>query len=141
MLVLFLLGGAAIAQAPSYTPKPYGNLKQVMRSVPLPSSDIIFGVQEKPPKDDMGWQIVENAGIAIEETANLIMIPGRLRSNGQPVPVKTADYAKYAAALIPAGRDCLKAAQMKNQDAVSNCTDGLSQACDNCHKVYRDKPQ
>jgi hypothetical protein len=74
--VLFLLAGAAIAQAPSYTPKPYGNLKQVMRSLPLPSSDIIFGVQEKPPKNDMEWQTVENAAIAIQETANLIMIPG-----------------------------------------------------------------
>jgi cytochrome c556 len=140
-LVLSLLSGVAIAQAPSYTPKPYGNLKQVMRSVSLPASDIIFGVQEKPPKDDMGWQTVENAATAIEETANLMMIPGRLRSNGQPVPVKAADYAKFAAALIPAGRDCVKAAQKKSQDDVSNCTDSLSQACDNCHKVYRDQPQ
>ena len=141
LLVFFLLAGAAIAQAPSYTPKPYGNLKQVMRSLPLPSSDIIFAVQDKPPKNDMEWQTVENAAIAIEETANLIMILGRVRSNGQPVPVQAADYAKYAAALVPAGRDCLKAAQKKSQDAINNCTDGLSQACDNCHNVYRDRPQ
>jgi cytochrome c556 len=140
-LLLFLLAGVAIAQAPSYTPKPYGSLKQVMRGVALPSSDIIFGVQGKEPKTDAEWQIVENASVAIEETANLILLRGRVRSNGQPVPVQAADYAKFAAALIPAGRDCLKAAQKKNQDDVSNCTDSLSQACDNCHKVYRDPPQ
>jgi len=140
-LLLLLLAGAAIAQAPSNMPKPYGNLKQVMRSVPLPNSDIIFAVQEKPPKNDMDWQTVENAAIAIEETANLIMIPGRFRANGQPVPVKAADYAQYAAALVPAGKECLKAAQTKNLDALGNCTDGLSQACDECHKVYRDRPQ
>jgi cytochrome c556 len=138
---MLLLAGVAVAQAPSYTSKPYGNLQQVMRSVALPDSDIIFAVQEKAPKNDMEWQAVENAAIGIEETANLIMIPGRVRSNGQPVPVQAADYAKYAAALVPAGKDCLKAAQRKSQDAVSNCTDGLSQACDNCHKVYRDRPQ
>jgi cytochrome c556 len=140
-LVPFLLAAAAIAQAPSYTPKPYGNLKQVMRSVALPNSDIIFAIQSKPPKTDMEWQTVVNAAVAIEETSNLIMIPGRMRSNGQPVPVQAADYAKYAAALAPAGRECLKAALIKNQDAIGNCTDTLSGACDNCHKIYRDQPQ
>jgi cytochrome c556 len=87
----------------------------------------------------MDWQTVENAAIAIEETANLILLPGRMRSNGKPVPVQAADFVKYSQALVPAGRDCLKAAQMKSPDLVSYCTDGLSQACDNCHKVYRDK--
>jgi len=132
-----LLAGAAVAQGP----KPYGNLKQVMRSVPLPNSGIIFAVQSKTPKNEMEWQTVENAAIAIEETANLILLPGRLRVNGRPVPVEAADYIKYAQALVLAGSDCLKAAQRKNLDAIGNCTDGLSQACDNCHKVYRDGPQ
>src|SRR5271154_290083 len=127
-LALFLLAGAAIAQAPSYTPKPYGNLKQVMRSVALPNSDIIFAIQQKPPKTDMEWQAVVNAAVAIEELQNLIMIPGRIRSNAQPVPVQAADYAKFAAALAPAGRECMKAALVKNQDAIGNCTDTLSQA-------------
>jgi cytochrome c556 len=139
--VLFVLAGAALAQAPSYTPKPYGNLKQVMRSIALPNANIIFGVQETLPKTDPDWQKVINASVAIEELENLIMIPGRIRSDGQPVPVQNADYAKFAAALAPAGRDCLKASLQKNKDSVSNCTDSLSQACDNCHKVYRDQPQ
>jgi cytochrome c556 len=139
-LILFLLARAAIAQAPSFTPKPYGNLKQVMRSVALPNSDIILAIQSKPPKTDMEWQAVVNAAVAIEEASNLIMIPGRIQSNGQPVPVQAADFAKFAAALAPAGRECLKAALIKNKDAIANCTDTLSQACDNCHKVYRDQP-
>jgi len=140
-LLSFLLAGAAFAQAPSYTPKPFGNLKQVMRSVALPNSDIIFAVQENLPKTDMDWQKVINAAVAIEELENLIMIPGRIRSDGKPVPVQNADYAKYAAALAPAGAECLKASLKKSKDAVGNCTDTLSEACDNCHKVYRDVPQ
>jgi cytochrome c556 len=132
-LVALLLSGAAMAQSP-------GNLKQLMRSVPYPNSNLIFEVQSKPPKNDVEWKTIENAAIAIQETANLVLRPGRLRSNGQPVPVQAADFVKYAQALVPAGRDCLKAAQKKSQDLVSYCTDGLSQACDNCHKVYRDKP-
>jgi len=140
-LAALLLAGAAMAQAPAYKPQSYGNLKQVMRSVALPNSNLIMVVQSKPPKNDMDWQAIENAAIAIEETSNLILLPGRLRSNGQPVPVQAADFIKYAQALLPAGRDCLKAAQKKSQDLVGYCTDGLSQACDNCHKEYRDQPR
>jgi cytochrome c556 len=55
--------------------------------------------------------------------------------------VQAADYAKFAAALAPAGQQCLKAALIKSKDAIANCTDTLSQACDNCHKVYRDQTQ
>lgn len=139
-LVLFLLVGAAIAQAPSYTPKAYGNLKQVMRSVALPNSVTILAIQNKPPTNDMEWQAVVNAAVAIEELSNLIMIPGRIQSNGQPAPVQAPDFAKFAVALAPAGKDCLMAALKKSKDAVANCTDSLTQACDNCHKVYRDQP-
>jgi hypothetical protein len=141
VFVLFSLGAAAVAQAPSFTPKPYGNLKQVMRSVLLPNSNVILGLQENLPKNEAEWQNVVNASVAIEEGYNLIMIPGRIQSNGQPAPVQNADYAKFAAALAPAGRDCLMAALKKSKDAVMNCTDSLTQACDNCHKVYRDQAQ
>ena len=118
--ILLFFAVAAIAQAPSFKPKPVGNLQQVMRSIPLPNSDIIFAVQGKAPTDDKGWQAVENAAIAISETATLITMPGRVRSNGQPVPVQRADWMKYAQALVPAGEACYNAAQSKNQDAVSN---------------------
>jgi hypothetical protein len=84
--ILLLFAVVVIAQAPSFKPKPIGNLKQVMRSIPLPNSDLIFAVQGKAPADDKGWQAVENAAIAISETATLITMPARVRSNGQPVP-------------------------------------------------------
>jgi cytochrome c556 len=133
-----LLAGTALAQAPGGNLKQ--NLKQVMRSELLPNSNIIFEVQSKTPKNDLEWQTVAKAASAIQETANLILLPGRLRSNGQPVPVQAADYMQFAQALAPAAGKCLKAAQAKSLDAIGNCTDLLSDACDNCHKVYRDKP-
>ena len=140
--ILLLVAAAAIAQAPSFKAKPIGDLKQVMRSIPYPNSDIIFGVQSKAPADEKAWQTVENAAVAISETAALITMPGRVRSNGQPVPVQRADWIKYSQGLVTAGQACYKAAHSKSQDAVSNCTDQLSEACENCHKVYRDnQPQ
>ena len=139
-LAVLLLAGVAIAQAPSRQAQQSWDLKQVMRGVLLPNSNIIFSVQLKAPKNDMEWRTVETSAATIEETANLILMPGRLRSNGKPVPVQAADYMKFAKALVPVARDCLKAAQKKSRDIVGDCTDRLSQACDNCHNVYRDKP-
>ena len=138
-LALASLTAVVWAQAPVYKPKPLGNLKQVMRSVPFPNSNVIFDVQGKAPTDDAGWKAVENAAIAIEETANLITMAGRLREDGKPVPVQNADWNKFSQALIPAGQACYKAAVSKSQEAVSNCTDKLSDSCQNCHDVYRDK--
>jgi hypothetical protein len=43
---------AAVAQAPSFQPKPIGNLKEVMRGILLPNSDTIFKVADKAPADD-----------------------------------------------------------------------------------------
>jgi cytochrome c556 len=141
-IVVVILGSLAllaVAQAPSYKAKPVGNLKQVMRSIPYPNSDIIFAVQTTAPKDDDEWKKVQNAAIAISETANLITLPGRLREDGKPVPVQNADWNKFARGLVEAGQACYKAALSKNQEAVSGCTDKLSGACSNCHDVYRDK--
>ncbi len=110
-LVVLWLAGVAIAQAPSHQAPPSWDLKQVMRGTLLPNANIIFSVQLKAPKNETDWRAVENAAIGIEEAANLILMPGRLRSNGQPAPVQVADYVKFAKALVPAGKDCLKAAQ------------------------------
>jgi cytochrome c556 len=57
------------------------------------------------------------------------------------VSVERADWIKHAQAWVPAGQACYKTAQSKNQDALTNCTDHLSGACYNCHKVYRDNQQ
>jgi cytochrome c556 len=141
-----MLGGMAatavmiVAQAPVYEPKPVGNLKQVMRSIPYPNSEIIYAVQTKAPANAEEWKTVENASIAIAETANLITMAGRLREDGKPVPVAKADWNKYAAGLAAAGQVCYKAAAAKDREAVNKCTDGLSEACSNCHDVYRDAP-
>lgn len=122
-------------------PRPYGNLKQVMQSVLLPNSNLIEGLRDNPPKNEVDWRNVVNASVAIEEAYNLIMIPRRIRSDGQPVPVQNADYARFAAALAPAGKSCVVASLKKSNEAVMNCMDSVKQACDNCHKVFRDVPQ
>jgi len=85
--------------------------------------------------------VLENYGIAIAEAATLINMPGRLRSNGQPVPIHNADWVRFSNGLVAAGEAAYKAAQTKNKDAIAGVTDPLAEACANCHDVYRDAPQ
>jgi hypothetical protein len=139
--------------------QPYGTLAQVMRQVPFPASNIIFdaqtndpGAAEKGKTGDVakgatatyssvytGWPQVEQAAITLSETANLIMLPGRLCENGKPVPLDREDFKKFAQGLADAGKAALKAAQSKNLDQMVEVSGTVSDACAACHEVYRDK--
>ena len=90
-----------------------------------------------------GWNAVENAGVALQETANLVMIPGRKCGNGQPVPNDQEDFKKWAAALADVGAEVTKFAQAKNynEDAILDLTGKVSDACANCHMKYRETPK
>jgi hypothetical protein len=103
-------------------PQPYSTLAQMMRGIPFPASNIIFDTQSEDPglakksTDGArgatasfssvygGWQAVENNALAIAETANLLMIPGRLCENGRPVPLEREDFKKFAAGLADGRR-------------------------------------
>ena len=148
---------ATTPAAAEFQPRPHANLAQLMRGIPFPASNIIFDAQSEDPgakKDPAdtsggatatyanvygGWQAVENAALAIAETANLIMIPGRMCENGRPAPIENEDYRKFAANLAEAGNAALKAAQSKNLDAMVDVSGTVSEACAMCHEVYRDK--
>jgi hypothetical protein len=133
-----------------------GNLNQVMRGILFPNSNVVFAAQSeefaaiKQDKDPSlatdplrsvynGWTAVENSGLALAEAANLLMIPGRVCSNGKPAPVGNADWAKFAAGLREAGVEAAKAARAKNQDAMLDVSDKMTSACSACHDVYREK--
>jgi hypothetical protein len=138
-------------------PQPYATLAQMMRGIPFPASNIIFDTQSEDPGVPKkatdgargatasfssvygGWQMVENNALAIAETANLLMIPGRMCENGRPVPLDRDDFKKFAAGLADAGKAAYKAAQSKNMDAMVDVSGTVSDACAACHEVYRDK--
>ena len=134
--------------------KPHANLAQMMRGIPFPASNIIFAVQNEDPgapkKPDAGgadryadtyggWMAVENAGMALSETANLLLIPGRMCENGKPAPLDREDYKKGIQLLAEAGEAAYKAAQAKNREAFDDVTGKVADACSACHEVYRDK--
>ena len=163
---LVVIGCTRAAETPAAPaapqPKAYGTLAQVMQAVPFPASNIIFDTQGTDPGAAKeggdataqtataqfsgvygGWVAVENAAVALQETANLIMIPGRTCQNGKPVPNDQEDFKKWAADLAAVGAEVQKVAQTKtyNADTMLDLSDKVTQACANCHDKYRETPK
>jgi len=138
--------------------KPYANLAQMMQAIPFPASNIIFdaqsndpGAKKEPAKGGAaaganqsysniygGWLAVENAGLALQETSNLLLIPGRMCQNGKPAPFDQDDYKKGIQLLADAGKAAVEAAKKKDLDAIVEVSGTVAEACSACHEKYRD---
>jgi hypothetical protein len=150
-------GAQRPAPAASAGQHPVANLSQLMKGILYPSSNVIFAAQTENPADVKPaadpamatnplasaygkWQAVENSALAIAEAANLLSIAGRKCSNGLDVPLKNPDWAKLVQGLHDAGMKVYQAAQAKSQDDIVATAGDLTEACDNCHAKYREKP-
>ena len=152
---------ASAAAGPAPTFPVTGTLNQVMRGILFPSSNVLFDVQTKDPgagskggvahgdaattSNRYGdvyapWMVVDAAAISIAEIGPVLMQPGRRCENGKPVPVDRTDWKQYVQGVVEAGRAAYRASQRRSQDAVSDATNQISDACANCHRVYRDVP-
>jgi Cytochrome C' len=150
-------GNKAAAARPAPAAQIHGNLRQVMRGILFPNSNVIFAAQSKNPSDIKpaadpttatdplasvygGWNAVENSAIALAEAANLLTIPGRVCSNGRRAPVQNADWQKFVQELRDAGMAAYKAAQAKDTDKITDAAGDVTTACSDCHDKYREKP-
>jgi mono/diheme cytochrome c family protein len=154
-----LAPAAAATSDGASLPPPEGNLAELMRAIAFPNSNIIFNVQVRNPATPSkkepaslpfdyvawgstvypGWLAVDQAAIALTETAALLLTPGRRCQNGRAVPVDRADWKQYVAALADVGKIAHRASQARNYKAFIDISDKLDEACASCHKVYRDK--
>jgi len=168
--VLIALGMSLLAQTASKGPEPpkpatatmqvQSDLNQLMRGVLYPASNVVFSAQTDNPGDVKfvpgkdpsmatdplvstfgGWQAIENAALALTESANLLLIPGRNCTNGLPVPMNDPAWARFVQELRDAGMMAYKAAQSKNQDRMIEVADNLAKACAGCHRKWREKPR
>ncbi len=135
-----------------------GNLAELMRAVQFPNSNIIFNVQlgdpaTRPPREPSplsfdyvewgatiypGWLAVDQAAVAIVETAPLLLVPGRRCQNGRPVPVDRADWQQYVDDMVEAARFARSASQARDHEAFDEVSTRLNASCANCHMAYRD---
>jgi hypothetical protein len=161
--LVLTFSAASFAQTPAKAKGPAATsshnpatLAQLMRGILFPASNVIFAAQSddpakvNPAKDPAmatdplqstygKWTAVENASLALTESATLLTIPGRKCSDGLPVPLQNPDWAKFVQGLRDAGMKAYKAAQAKNQDQIVDAADAMTTACANCHDKYREK--
>lgn len=166
-LVVGLAAAACSSSATTTSPpastappeRPAGTLAQVMRGIYFPNANLLFDVQQKdpgaPPKGPMegargsvseqfssiytGWQVVENAAIALAEATEMLSVPGRVCQNGKPVPIERDDYQRAVHGMRTAALAALEAAKSRNVERAVAATDGIADACATCHEVYRDQ--
>ena len=146
-------GGTGAALIP-----PVGNLAELMRAIAFPNANIIFNLQVRDPTDEKsgpapvpfdyvkwgatiypGWLAVDQAALALAESAPLLLTPGRRCQNGRPAPVDRADYRQYVADMVKVAQEAYKVSKARNFEAFVEISDKLNTACANCHMVYRDK--
>jgi len=153
---------SASAQTKAYP--PLGNMAQLMRGIFFPNSNLIFTVQTRDPAAPAppppptapgsqsagfsfvdwgvgiypGWQLVDNAAVALADASPLMLTPGIRCENGRLAPVTDPDWIKFTENMIAVARKTYRASQMRSQEAVSDATGDIADACAACHQAYRD---
>jgi cytochrome c2 len=163
-IVFPTVGASSASSAPTVASPgalraPEGNLAELMRAIAFPNANIIFNLQVKDPAASRGkplatapfdyvewgstvypgWLAVDQAAVALTETAALLLTPGRRCQNGKAAPVDRADWKQFVAALVDVGKLAHQASRARKLDAFGDISEKLNDACANCHKVYRDK--
>ena len=145
----------------SATYPPTGTLNQLMRGVFFPNSNLLFTVQTRdpaapvPPPDPAakgagfsvfewgqgiytGWPVIENAAAALADASPWMLTPGLRCENGRTAPVTEPDWIRFTEQMVSVAKRGYRLAQTRNQEAVSEWTGDLSDACAACHSIYRD---
>ncbi len=158
---MLAMGGLSlVAQTPAATAaqEVHADLNQLMRGVLYPAANVVFfaqaddpgEVKQIPGRDPSmatdpltstfgGWLAVENGALALAESANLLLIPGRVCSNGEPVPVKDPAWTIFVRQVRDTSMLAYKAAQAKDQEKMIAISEPLSAACAGCHRKWRDR--
>jgi hypothetical protein len=133
-------------------------MNQLMRGVLYPAANVVFSAQADDPGEVKlsftadpamatdpllstfgGWQAIENAALALAESANLLTIPGRSCANGVPAPTKDPAWAMFVQELRDASMKSYTAAVARDQDRMVELSETLSAACAGCHRKWRDR--
>jgi mono/diheme cytochrome c family protein len=155
---------AAAATTATATPSsPYratGTINQLMRGIFFHNSNLIFSIQEveasalppppPPSRPDgltvfdwglllyTGWPAVENSATAIADASTLLLQPGLRCENGRAAPITEPDWIRFTDQMISVAKRTYRLAQTRDKEAVSSYTLDLSNACNACHRTYRD---
>jgi hypothetical protein len=80
IILLILIATKSFGQSPSVALPPAATMRQLMLDMIYPASnDLLLLIYRGGPKDENEWAAARRDGIALSESGNLFMWPGRLR--------------------------------------------------------------
>lgn len=100
-----------------------------MVSIIYPASDAIFYITTRAPANDVEWNELGGKALAVAESANLLMMPGRARDNEQ--------WMEDAKLMRDAGAAAFAAVKKRDLPALEALNDQLYKSCTTCHMHYR----
>lgn len=126
LAVVVCCGSTLAAQA-----QPVGSISDLMIKIIYPSSDAIFYITTRTPATDTGWTELQGKALMVAESANLLMLPGRVRDQDR--------WIADAKLMLDAGRAAYRAAQARDVAALDALNQQLYASCTSCHDHYRRK--
>jgi hypothetical protein len=156
-VVLVVQFASGCSESPSLESAPLMTVNQLMHAILFPLGNAVFLAQNEDPDAlprDLqpsaspnpltglygGWQAVENSALALAESADLLLVLGRMCSNGEVVNVEDADWIRFVADYREKSVAAYEAALTKDQDAMVDASGSLSESCLACHRAYRREP-
>ena len=141
-LVMIGLGlvfaGCARSEAPAPGFQPIGGVKQTMAVVLEPAAEKIWdsagfiiteaGEENLAPTTDEEWAEVVHGAAVVAESANLLLMPGRV--------IPADDWIEISRRLGEAGRTAMAAAEAQDAVALFDAGGDLYQVCVSCHQLY-----
>ena len=122
LTVLLAFGASLAAQS-----QPVGTMSDLMVKIIYPASDAIFYITTRTPTSDAEWTELQGKALAVAESANLLMMPGRDQDR----------WMADAKLMLDAGRTAYRAARAKDVAALEAVNDALYESCTSCHQHYR----
>jgi cytochrome c556 len=100
-----------------------------MSQVIYPTSDAIFYVTSREPKNDADWAALLKKTEMLAEASKVMLLPTHRRDRDK--------WMKDAQLMVDASAAAVEAAKKKSVDGLANLNDALYASCVTCHKDYR----
>ncbi|QGP80453.1 hypothetical protein [Sphingobium sp. CAP-1] len=113
-------------------------LKMVMEHIITPAAFGVWGAsgyelsekgeRDLAPRTDAEWEQVVNHAATLQESMNLLLLPGRVRDESWP---------GYVGAVSGVATRMLAAAEAHDEKTLARSGDELVEACEACHSAYQ----
>jgi cytochrome c556 len=143
-----------------------GTVKEIMEGIVDPNADVVWesvatnitaaGVEDKAPRTDEEWAVVQHSALMLAEAANLLKIKGREIARADDVNMKSGpdapeltppqiqekvnrDWSLWISHANRLQETAIKAwavANARNVNGIIEVGDTLDKACESCHLEY-----